>query len=101
MAELTTDAAALAKEASEFDRIAGELKSVIGQVESTGGDLASSWEGQAARAAQAALGRFHEAANKQIVELTDISNNIHGSSTDYAAAEEEQAANLAGDMNFG
>ena len=58
MAQMNTDAAVLAKEASNFERISGELKGVIGQVESTAGALAGQWHGQAGAAAQAALDAF-------------------------------------------
>lgn len=100
MAELTTDAAALAKEASAFDKIAGDLKGVIGQVESTGGDLASHWHGQASMAAQSALQRFHEAATRQIQELTEISQNISSAGIEYTRQEEEQTSALEAGMQF-
>jgi WXG100 family type VII secretion target len=76
MAEMTTDAAALSAAASEFDRIAAELKGSIVQVEATAGELARALQGPAGTATQAAFARFREAANKQIQELNDISENI-------------------------
>ncbi len=100
MAQMNTDAAVLAKEAANFERISGELKSVIAQVESTGTTLAAQMVGQAGTAAQTALGRFHEAAAKQIQELNDISNNIHTSSTQYTSTDDDQAGNLASSMNI-
>ena len=57
MAQMNTDAAVLAKEAANFERISGELKGVIAHVESTAGALAGQWHGQAGTAAQAALMR--------------------------------------------
>lgn len=39
MAQMTADAAVLAKEASNFERISGELQAVIAHVESTAGAL--------------------------------------------------------------
>ena len=39
MAQMNTDAAVLAKEAANFERISGELKGVIAHVESTGGRI--------------------------------------------------------------
>ena len=83
MAQMNTDAAVLAKEAANFERISGELKGVIAHVESTAGALAGQWHGQAGTAAQAALMRFHEAAARQIQELNDISANIHTSGVQY------------------
>ena len=77
MAQMNTDAAVLAKEAANFERISGELKGVIAHVESTAGALAAQWHGQAGTAAQAALVRFQEAAARQVQELNDISANIH------------------------
>ena len=72
---MNTDAAVLAKEAANFERISGELKGVIAQVESTAAAaLAARWQGQAGTAAQAALVRFHEAAARQMQELNDISH---------------------------
>ncbi|AIY44280.1 MULTISPECIES: WXG100 family type VII secretion target [Mycolicibacterium] len=100
MAQMNTDAAVLAKEAANFERISGELKSVIAQVESTGGTLAAQMQGQAGTAAQAALARFHEAADKQIQELNEISTNIHTSGTQYSSTDEDQAGNLASSMNI-
>lgn len=100
MAQMNTDAAVLAKEAANFERISGELQAVIGQVESTAGALAAQMVGQAGTAAQAALMRFHEAAARQIQELNDISANIHTSGTQYTATDEDQASTLAGSMNL-
>jgi WXG100 family type VII secretion target len=101
MAQMNTDAAVLAKEAANFERISGELQAVIGQVESTAGALAAQMVGQAGTAAQAALMRFHEAAARQIQELNDISANIHTSGTQYTATDEDQASSFAGAMNLG
>ncbi len=55
MPQMNTDAAVLAKEASNFERISGELKSVIASVEATAGSLSGQWQGQAGIAAQTAL----------------------------------------------
>jgi ESAT-6 family protein len=100
MAQMNTDAAVLAKEAANFERISGELKGVISQVESTAGALAGQWHGQAGAAAQAALVRFQEAAAKQVQELNDISGNIHTSGVQYTATDEDQSATLASAMNL-
>ena len=100
MPQMNTDAAVLAKEASNFERISGELKGVIGQVESTAGSLAGQWHGQAGAAAQAALVRFHEAAPRQIQELNDISSNIHTSGMQYTSTDEDQSSTLSSAMNL-
>ena len=100
MAQMNTDAAVLAKEAANFERISGELKGVIALVESTAGALAGQWQGQAGVAAQAALVRFQEAAAKQVQELNDISGNIHTSGLQYTATDEDQSATLASAMNL-
>ena len=100
MAQMNTDAAVLAKEAANFERISGELQAVIGQVESTAGALAAQMVGQAGTAAQSALMRFHEAAARQIQELNDISANIHTSGTQYTSTDEDQASTFAGSMNI-
>ncbi|AFP36548.1 10 kDa culture filtrate antigen LHP (CFP10) [Mycolicibacterium smegmatis MC2 155] len=97
---MNTDAAVLAKEAANFERISGELKGVIAQVESTGSALAAQMVGQAGTAAQAALARFHEAAAKQVQELNEISANIHTSGTQYTSTDEDQAGTLASSMNI-
>lgn len=100
MAQMNTDAAVLAKEAANFERISGELQAVIAQVEGTAGALAGQWHGKAGMAAQAALVRFHEAAARQVQELNDISTNIHGSGTQYTATDEDQTATLSSAMNL-
>ncbi|MCV7123620.1 WXG100 family type VII secretion target [Mycobacterium lacus] len=100
MAEMKTDAATLATEARNFERISGDLKNQIAKVESTASSLASQWRGQAGTAAQAALLRFHEAATKQIQELNDISTNIHAAGGQYAAADDQQHQALAAQMQF-
>ncbi|BBX32990.1 WXG repeat protein [Mycolicibacterium mageritense DSM 44476 = CIP 104973] len=97
---MNTDVAVLAKEAANFERISGELKGVISQVESTGGQLATSLRGAAGDATQAALLRFHEAAQKQIQELDDISANIHQSGAQYTSTDDDQAASLSSQMNL-
>jgi WXG100 family type VII secretion target len=94
MAAMNTDAAVLAKEASNFERISGELKGVIAQVEGTAGALAGQWQGQAGVAAQSALERFREAAARQVQELNDISGNIHTSGVNYTVTDEDQKSLL-------
>ncbi|MCN4163968.1 type VII secretion system ESX-1 WXG100 family target CFP-10, partial [Mycobacterium tuberculosis] len=47
MAEMKTDAATLAQEAGNFERISGDLKTQIDQVESTAGSLQGQWRGAA------------------------------------------------------
>jgi WXG100 family type VII secretion target len=100
MAMMQTDAAILAQEAGNFDRISGELKGVIAHVESVAGALQGHLQGQAGTAAQAALVRFQEAANQQIQELTDISNNIHSAGVQYTSSDEEGASSLASSMQI-
>ncbi|MBS4728054.1 WXG100 family type VII secretion target [Mycobacterium sp. SM1] len=100
MAQMNTDAAVLAKEASNFERISGELKGVIAHVEATAGALAGQWHGQAGQAAQAALMRFQEAANQQIQELNDISTNIHTAGMHYTSTDEEQSSTLSAAMHI-
>jgi len=100
MAQMQTDAAVLAKEASNFERISGELKGVIAHVESTAGTLAGQWHGQAGQAAQVALARFQDAANKQVQELNDISSNIHTAGVQYTSTDDEQSSSLASQMNI-
>jgi WXG100 family type VII secretion target len=97
---MNTDAAVLAKEAANFERISGELQGVIAQVEATAGALSSQMVGQAGTAAQQALIRFHEAAAQQIQQLTDISANIHTSGTQYTATDDDQASALQTAMNL-
>jgi WXG100 family type VII secretion target len=100
MAEMKTDAATLAKEAQNFDKISADLKSEMAQVESTAGELASHWQGQASVAAQSALQRFHEAATKQTQELEEISTNISHAGIQYSKADDEQSQALSSQMNF-
>jgi WXG100 family type VII secretion target len=100
MPQMNTDAAVLAKEAANFDRISGELKGIIAHVESTAGSLQVQWRGQAGMAAQAAVIRFQEAAQKQVQELNDISNNIHTSGTQYTSTDDDQSATLATTMGI-
>ena len=100
MPQMNTDAAVLAKEAANFDRISGELKGVMAHVESTAGSLQVQWRGQAGMAAQAALVRFQEAAQKQVQELNDISNNIHTAGVQYTSTDDDQSSNLASSMQF-
>lgn len=100
MAEMKTDAAALAQEAGNFERISGDLKTQIDQVESTASTLQSQWQGAAGQAAQAAVVRFREAANKQKAELDEISTNIRQAGIQYSKADEEQQQALSSQMGF-
>jgi WXG100 family type VII secretion target len=95
MPQMNTDTAVLAKEAANFDRIAAELNGVIQKVQGTAGSLQGAWQGQAGAAAQEALVRFNEAAAVQQQQLTEISNNIHTSGTQYTATDEDQTSALA------
>lgn len=100
MPQMNTDAAVLAKEAGTFERISGELKAVMAQVEGTATALAGQWHGQAGQAAQAALLRFQEAANRQVQELNDISNNISTAGVQYTSTDEDQTSSLQASMNL-
>jgi WXG100 family type VII secretion target len=100
MGEMNTDAAVLAKEAANFERISGELKGVIAHVESTASSLMPQWRGAAGQAAQAAFLRYQDAAARQIQELTDISNNIHTSGVQYTSTDDDQSAAVAQAMQF-
>ena len=100
MTQMNTDAAVLAKEAANFERISGELKGVISHVESTAGALAAQMVGQAGTAAQAALMRFQEAAARQVQELNDVSANIHTSGMQYTATDDDQASVLTSTMGI-
>lgn len=100
MAQMNTDAAVLAREAGNFERISGELKGVIAHVDATAGALQGALQGESGRAANAALLRFQEAANKQIQELNDISNNISTAGVHYTSTDEDQSSSLASAMHF-
>jgi WXG100 family type VII secretion target len=100
MPQMNADAAVLAKEASNFERIADELKAVIGAVDMTANTLKAQWTGQAGMAAQTALQRFDTAAATQIQELNDISTNVHTSGSQYTSTDDDQAGNLAHLMQF-
>lgn len=100
MAAMNTDAAVLAREALNFERISGELKTVIAQVEGTAGALAGQWQGQAGLAAQSALERFREAAARQVAELNEISGNIHTSGVQYTSTDDDQMQMLQTAMNI-
>ena len=95
MPQMNTDAAVLAKEAGNFERISDDLKQVIAAVDMTANTLKAQWTGQAGVAAQTALQRFDAAAVTQIQELNDISNNIHTSGAQYTSTDDDQAGNLA------
>lgn len=97
---MNTDAAVLAKEAANFERISGELKSVIAQVDMTSGALQAQMVGQAGTAAQAAILRFNEAAERQVQELSDITANIQTAGMQYTTADDDEAANLASSMHI-
>jgi WXG100 family type VII secretion target len=99
MANLTTDAAILAKEASNFERIADELKTEIARVEQTANELLNShWQGTAASAAEGAIARFKEAANSQVRELNDISTNIQTAGAQYSTTDSERSGAIASAM---
>jgi WXG100 family type VII secretion target len=100
MAQLTTDAAALAKEASNFERIAAELKNVIARVESTAAGLDNHWRGIAAQAAQQAISRFQQAADAQVAQLNEISTGIHTAAAQYSTTDDERAGALASAMGI-
>jgi WXG100 family type VII secretion target len=98
-AGMETDAAVLAKEASNFERISGELQAVMTQVDATAGGLQAAWQGEAGTAGQAALLRYQEAAQTQRKLLDEISMNIHSSGVDYTATDTDQASVVQSAMN--
>jgi len=96
---LSADVPQLIAEAANFDRISGELQAVLGQVESTASSLQVALRSEGAGdAAQAALLRFHEAATQQIKLLFDISENIHTGGSTYMNTDDQNASDLATQM---
>lgn len=91
-APMNTDAAVLAQQAANFDSIAAQLNGVINEVQGTAGALQTTWRGAAGAAAQQALERFNAAAVVQQQALTEISNNINVSGTQYTSTDEDQTA---------
>lgn len=91
-AGMETDAAVLAKEAGNFERISGELQAIMHQVDATAAGLKARWQGEAGGSAQLAVTRYQEAAQTQRTLLDEISTNIHGSGTDYTATDTDQAS---------
>lgn len=101
--EMYTDAATLAGEAANFDRIAVDLQGVMATVEAYGADLAAYLAGQpggAGPAAQAALQRYNAAAHQQNQQLIEIAQKIHVSGVQYTAADEENFHLLESQMNI-
>jgi WXG100 family type VII secretion target len=103
MAQLTTDATVLAKEAANFERIAESLKDQVTRVQQTATELIAdhNWKGSARNAAQAALNRYVEAAQSMTRGLNDNSTNLHKAGLLYQATDEEQSSRLAQAMGFG
>lgn len=91
-AGMETDAAVLAKEAGNFERISGELQAIMHQVDATANGLRPAWQGDSGNAAQAAMLRYQEAAQSQRTLLDEISVNIHGSGVEYTATDADQAS---------
>jgi len=89
---METDAAVLAKEAGNFERISGELQAIMGAVDATAGGFNAQWKGESGGAAQVAIARYQEAAQTQRTLLDEISTNIHGSGMDYTATDTDQAS---------
>ncbi|MDR3663304.1 MAG: WXG100 family type VII secretion target [Mycobacterium sp.] len=101
MTSMNTDAAVLASEAANFDRIAGELTGVKTHVDAVAGQLAGHMSTpEAGMAAQAALTRFNEAMDQQLKELADISNNIQHAGVQYTTADSDSASSLSSQMHI-
>jgi WXG100 family type VII secretion target len=101
MDPLRTETAAMQTEAGNFDRVAGELTTVMNQVGMTAAGLASTMQGAAGMAAQAALTRFEEAARQQTQLLTEISQNVQQGGVQYDTADFDASEALANQMNIG
>jgi len=93
---LEADVAALSAGAATFDRIAGELQGVRAHVESIAASAAQNMSSPGAgQALQAALVRYHEAADQQNRLLTDISHNIQLSGHQYDSTDVDNASSVA------
>ncbi|WP_418004043.1 WXG100 family type VII secretion target [Mycobacterium sp. PDNC021] len=97
---MNTDAAVLASEAANFNRIHGELTTHKTGVDSTAHELQASMVGEAGSATTVALARFDEAMQQQLKELEDISSNIQSAGTQYTAADGDAASSLASQMRI-
>ena len=92
MSAMETDAAVLAKEAGNFERISGELQAIMHQVDATAAGFKASWDGESHQAAQLAITRYQEAAQTQRTLLDEISTNIHSSGANYTSTDTDQAS---------
>ena len=95
---LEADVAVLATEAATFDRITGELHTVRGQVETIAAANQANLEGDAGKAAQAAMARYREAADQQNRLLADISQNISIGGVQYEATDVDNSSSLTNAM---
>ncbi len=92
---LEADVAALSAGAATFDRISGELQAVRAHVETIAASAAQNMSSPAAgQALQAALVRYHEAADQQTRLLSDISHNIQQSGTQYDSTDVDNSSSL-------
>lgn len=96
---LEADVAALSAGAATFDRIAGELQSVRAHIETVAASAATNLSSPSAgQALQAALVRYHEAADQQNRLLADISHNIQQSGVQYDSTDTDNASHVANAM---
>jgi uncharacterized protein YukE len=82
-----TNEAVLLSCASEYDRIAGELTARLRAIEGEADALVPTLVGQTGTAAQASAMRYHEAAQAEILELQQISADIHRSGISYGSSD--------------
>ena len=93
-----TQTAQMAQAATKVDDVNSEVRAKLANLQSAVEAVQAHWQGSAASTFQALMVRYHEDATKLSQALTDISEQIRTSGTQYQSQDEsgQQAVSQAG-----
>lgn len=100
MAEMRTDTAALAQEASNFERIAADLKQEIDHVSSVAASLQPTWQGAAGQEAQRQFATCVQVSTDSKSMLERTLEQLRNTGMQYSTADEAHQQTMSADMGF-
>lgn len=80
--------------ASHIDNVNADIMGRVSSLEGQLAPLAGAWQGSASTAFQNLMVRYRNSANRIQEALTAIAEQVRGSSTTYAAEEENQQQSM-------
>ena len=96
MARIKVNISALRSNKAQIDKQLAELQTLNSQLNSQINAIASSWEGEASRAYEAMMRRYHQKAKKEEAVLKEVGNYIQSAINNFEKTDKNSASRIRG-----